>query len=68
MFRRCSDPWRDCSEAASEEVSASGIVGAITPKVEEAEIERAKRKTTESLDAYDYYLRGLAAFDRTVTN
>ncbi|WP_261322996.1 hypothetical protein [Rhizobium leguminosarum] len=47
---------------------ASSIVGAITPKVEEAEIERAKRKPTESLDAYDYYLRGLAASDRTVTN
>lgn len=47
---------------------ASSIVGAITPKVEEAEIERAKRKPTESLDAYDYYLRGLAVFDRTITN
>ncbi|NTS30502.1 adenylate cyclase [Phyllobacterium sp. BT25] len=47
---------------------AASIVGAITPKVEEAEIERAKRKPTESLDAYDYYLRGLAAFDRTITN
>ncbi|RWP19198.1 MAG: adenylate cyclase [Mesorhizobium sp.] len=47
---------------------ASSIVGAITPKVEEAEIERAKRKPTESLDAYDYYLRGLEAFDRTITS
>ncbi|TIO12117.1 MAG: adenylate cyclase [Mesorhizobium sp.] len=47
---------------------ASSIVGAIAPKVEEAEIERAKRKPTESLDAYDYYLRGLAAFDRTVND
>ncbi|RWK92234.1 MAG: adenylate cyclase [Mesorhizobium sp.] len=47
---------------------ASSIVGAITPKVEEAEIERAKRKPTESLDAYDYYLRGLAVFDRTVND
>ncbi|MEK1930446.1 MAG: BTAD domain-containing putative transcriptional regulator, partial [Pararhizobium sp.] len=47
---------------------ASSIVGAITPKVEEAEIERSKRKPTESLDAYDYYLRGLAAFDRSITN
>lgn len=47
---------------------ASSIVGAIAPKVEEAEIERAKRKPTDSLDAYDYYLRGLAAFDRTITN
>ncbi|TIT61211.1 MAG: adenylate cyclase, partial [Mesorhizobium sp.] len=33
-----------------------------------AEIERAKRKPTESLDAYDYYLRGLAVFDRTVND
>ena len=47
---------------------ASSIVGAIGPKVEEAEIERAKRKPTDSLDAYDYYLRGLAAFDRTITS
>lgn len=47
---------------------ASSIVGAITPKVEEAEIGRAKRKPTESLDAYDYYLRGLAVFDRTVND
>jgi hypothetical protein len=28
--------------------------------VEKAEIERAKRKPTESLDAYTVYLRGLA--------
>jgi len=47
---------------------ASSIVGAITPKVEEAEIERSKRKPTESLDAYDYFLQGLAAFDRTTTS
>jgi TolB-like protein/DNA-binding SARP family transcriptional activator len=47
---------------------ALSIVGAITPKVEEAEIERAKSKPTESLDAYDYYLRGLAVFDRTATS
>ena len=37
------------------------IVGAIAPAVEKAEIERAKRKPTESLDAYDHYLRGLAS-------
>jgi adenylate cyclase len=36
------------------------VVGAIAPKVEQAEIERSKRKPTENLDAYDYYLRGLA--------
>ena len=38
------------------------IVGAIAPAMEKAEIERAKRKPTESLDAYDRYLRGLAKF------
>jgi adenylate cyclase len=40
------------------------VVGTIAPKLEMAEIERAKRKPTESLDAYDFYLRGLAAFHR----
>jgi tetratricopeptide (TPR) repeat protein len=29
--------------------------------VEKAEIERARRKPTENLDAYDHYLRGMAA-------
>ncbi|WP_283813882.1 adenylate/guanylate cyclase domain-containing protein [Bradyrhizobium niftali] len=43
------------------------IVGAIAPAVEKAEIERAKRKPTESLDAYDHYLRGLASSYR-ITN
>jgi tetratricopeptide (TPR) repeat protein len=38
------------------------VVGAIAPKLEQAEMERAKRKPTESLDAYDYFLRGMAAF------
>ena len=42
-----------------DELTAS-VVGAIAPKLEQAEIERAKRKPTGSLDAYDYYLRGLA--------
>jgi tetratricopeptide (TPR) repeat protein len=37
------------------------VVGAIAPKLEQAEIERAKHKPTESLDAYDYFLRGMAA-------
>jgi len=39
---------------------AESVVGAIAPAVEQAEIERAKRKPTESLDAYTLYLRGLA--------
>lgn len=36
------------------------VVGAIAPKLEQVEIERVKRKPTESLDAYDHYLRGMA--------
>jgi TolB-like protein/class 3 adenylate cyclase len=40
----------------------SSVVGTIGPKLEQAEIERSKRKPTESLDAYDYFLRGMAAF------
>jgi tetratricopeptide (TPR) repeat protein len=37
------------------------VVGAIAPQLERAEIERAKRKPTENLDAYDYYLRAMAS-------
>ena len=37
------------------------VVGAIAPTLEQAEIERSKRKPTENLDAYDYYLRGVAS-------
>jgi adenylate cyclase len=41
-----------------DQVTAS-VVAAIAPKLKQAEIERAKRKPTENLDAHDYYLRGL---------
>ena len=37
---------------------ATRVVGAITPTLEQAEVARAKRKPTESLDAYDCFLRG----------
>lgn len=43
-----------------DQVTAS-VVGAIAPKLERAEIDRAKRKPTENLDAYDYFLRGIAS-------
>jgi TolB-like protein len=46
-----------------DQITAS-VVGAVAPRLEQAEIERAKRKPTESLDAYDHYLRGMAAFHR----
>ena len=38
------------------------IVGAIAPKLQWAETERVRRKPTQSLDAYDYFLRGTASF------
>jgi tetratricopeptide (TPR) repeat protein len=38
----------------------SSVVGAIAPKLQHEDIKRARRKPTENLDAYDYYLRGLA--------
>jgi adenylate cyclase len=46
---------------------ASSVAGAIEPKLRQSEIERATRKPTESLDAYDLYLRALVQFrKRTV--
>jgi TolB-like protein/Tfp pilus assembly protein PilF len=38
----------------------ANVAGAIAPKLEQAEIERARQKPTDSLDAYDYFLRGMA--------
>jgi TolB-like protein len=43
---------------------ATSVVGAIAPQLERAEIARAKRKPTENLGAYDYYLRGMADLQR----
>jgi TolB-like protein len=43
---------------------AASVAGAIAPQVELAEIERAKKKPTDSLNAYDCYLRGLAHMHR----
>jgi TolB-like protein len=43
---------------------ATSVVGAIAPQLERAEIQRAKHKPTAKLDAYDYYLRGMASFHR----
>jgi len=60
--------WADRFQGAMEDIFdlqdrvAASVVNAIAPKMEQAEIERAKRKPTESLDAYDNYLRGLASF------
>src|SRR5262244_2364333 len=45
-----------------DRVTAS-VVGAIAPKLEQAETERAKRKPTENLDAYDCFLRAMAHYN-----
>ena len=58
--------WADHFDGDREDIFdlqdqlTASVVGAIAPKLEQAEIERAKRKPTESLDAYDYFLRGMA--------
>jgi adenylate cyclase len=41
-----------------DKVTASAV-GAIAPKLQQAEIDRAKRKPTESLDAYDLFFHGM---------
>jgi TolB-like protein len=42
---------------------AASVVGMIVPRLELAEIDRVKRKPTASLDAYDWYLRGMSSFN-----
>src|SRR5262252_2670431 len=60
--------WADRFDGALEDVFdlqdqvTARAVGAIEPRLQRAEIERAGRKPTESLDAYDYFLRGMANF------
>ena len=62
--------WADRFEGALEDMfdlqdhMTSCVVGAIAPKLQQEEFKRAKHKPTESLTAYDYYLRGLAKVRR----
>jgi adenylate cyclase len=43
---------------------ASSVAGAIEPALRQSEIERAARKPTDNLDAYDLYLRALSLVHR----
>ena len=58
--------WADKIDGSLEDIFdlqdqvTTSVVGAIAPKRDQAEVERASRKTPENLDAYDCYLRGLA--------
>jgi TolB-like protein len=55
--------WADRYDSTLEDIFdlqdrvATSVIGAIAPQLEWAEIARAQRKPTESLQAYDYYLR-----------
>jgi len=60
--------WADRFDGALEDIFdlqdrvAASVAGIIEPKLRHVEMERARRKPTESLDAYDLYLRALAQF------
>jgi len=62
--------WADRLDGALENIFelqdqvTENVVGAIAPQIERAEIERAKQKPTDSLDAYDHYLRGMTNLHR----
>jgi len=58
--------WADRFDGAFDDIFelqdqiASSVAGAIEPKLRQSEIERAIRKPTANLTAYDLYLRALA--------
>jgi hypothetical protein len=62
--------WSDRFEGSLDDIfdlqdrTASAVVSAIAPKVEQAEIARAVAKPTDSLDAYDYFMRAMACIYR----
>ncbi len=57
--------WADKFEGAAEDIFdlqdqlTERIVGTLAPTLRRAEIERARRKRPDSLDAYDFFLRAL---------
>jgi TolB-like protein/class 3 adenylate cyclase/Tfp pilus assembly protein PilF len=60
--------WADRFDGALEDVFTlqdvvtEKVIAALAPSVEQAEIERTKRKPTTNLGAYDCYLKGLAVY------
>ena len=61
--------WAERFEGPLEDVFdlqdkvTSNVVGVVEPTILQIEIERALRKPTNNLEAYDYYLRGLAKYN-----
>jgi adenylate cyclase len=43
---------------------ATSVAGVIEPRLRDSEIEKANRKSTQSLDAYDLYLRAVGQFHK----
>ncbi len=62
--------WADRFDSLLEDIFdlqdrvTSSVIGAISPQLQRAEIERAQHKPTGNLAAYDYYLRSLAGLYR----
>src|SRR5215831_5610929 len=62
--------WADRFDGALDDIFdlqdqvSVGVAGVIEPRLRASEIERANRKPTQSLDAYDLYLRAVGQFHR----
>ena len=58
--------WADRFDGAFEDVFdlqdqvTASVVASISPKIEQAEIQRIKHKRTQNFDAYDYFLHGIS--------
>ena len=60
-----ADPLRGIEDILDlQDRVAASVVGAIVPQLRQAEVDRAKRKPTESLDDHLCLMRGLASFQR----
>jgi adenylate cyclase len=62
--------WADRFDGEFEDIFdlqdkiTESVVGAIAPKLQQSEFERANRKPTANLTAYDYYLRGFSKLNQ----
>lgn len=62
--------WADKFDGAIEDIFelqdqiTTKVAGLIAPQIEQAEIERAKRKLSTDLDSHDYFLRGMALINQ----
>jgi len=62
--------WADKYDGALDDIFdlqdqiTSTVIGAIEPRLQRAEFERVKHKRPDSLDAYDFVLRGLASMNK----